>query len=287
MLNPVKSVLNFAAISNNLEQGPDGIWVSRHRSEISYPEEGNENCLALEAESYWFRHRNQCIQAVLKAFPPPGPVFDVGGGNGYVALGIQQAGFETVLVEPGWQGVQNAQKRGVQHLICSTLEDAQFQLGSLPAVGMFDVLEHIADDRQFLMDLNQLLLPGGHVYLTVPAYQSLWSIGDDYSGHYRRYTTGLLSKVLKQAGFKILFSTYIFFMLPLPILLMRAIPSRLGMLRADDWDRYNNEHRDREDVVGKVLHGLLDQELGQIRKGRALPIGGSCLVAAQKQSAGI
>src|SRR5512142_1308788 len=131
---------DVAALAANLEQGADGIWVSRGQAQqISYPEEGNSNCLALEADSFWFEHRNRCIQAVMGHFPPPGVVLDVGGGNGYVALGLQRAGFAVALVEPGWQGVQNARVRGVETLICSTLEDAGFRPGSVPAVGLFDV----------------------------------------------------------------------------------------------------------------------------------------------------
>ena len=33
--------------------------MSRTHSPISYPEEGNLNCLALEAGSFWFAHRNE------------------------------------------------------------------------------------------------------------------------------------------------------------------------------------------------------------------------------------
>ena len=279
--------MDISAIAEGLKQGPDGIWVSRGLSEISYPEEGNVNCLALEADSFWFEHRNRAIAAVIRRFAPPGTIFDVGGGNGYVAMGLQQAGIPVALVEPGWQGVQNARLRGVETLIYSTLEDAGFRTGSLPAVSLFDVLEHIEDDLPFLRKVQELLVPAGRLYLTVPAFQALWSSDDQYAGHFRRYTLADLRRLLKKAGFELEFASYIFFMLPFPIFLMRTIPTRLGFQRQDDWDRYEQEHQRKPGVVGYFLNLLLNWELKRLRQGHAVPVGGSCLVAARKsQSSG-
>ncbi len=274
--------IDLAAIASNLELNPEGIWVARSRSEISYPEEGNLNCLALEADSFWFGHRNRCIQTLMRRFPPSGTVFDVGGGNGYVALGLKQAGIPVALLEPGWAGIRSAQQRGVDTLICSSLEDARFQPGSLPAVGAFDVLEHIEQDQCFLSKVHELLVPGGWVYLTVPAYQQLWSADDNYSGHFRRYALSHLRDLLSQVGFRVNFASYIFFMLPLPIFLFRSVPTRLGWRKQEAWDRYQKEHRNQSGLAGQLLERLLDWELSRLRAGHTIPVGGSCLIAAQK-----
>ncbi len=270
--------------ATNLGHGPDGTWVARsRRQEIAYPEEGNLNCLALEADSFWFEHRNRCIQAVVRRFPPPGIIVDVGGGNGYVALGLQQAGFRVALVEPGRQGVQNARLRGVETLICSTLEDAGFPAESLPAVGLFDVLEHMEEDEAFLRGVKHLLVPGGRIYLTVPAFQALWSADDDYARHYRRYSLNGLRGLLARAGLRVEFASYIFFFLPLPIFLLRALPTRLGLRKHESWERYQQEHHTQPGIVGRVLEGLLGWELARLNKGRTVPVGGSCLVVAGKE----
>lgn len=274
--------VDIGAIATNLERGPDGIWVARSRQQISYPQEGNDNCLALEADSFWFEHRSQCIQGLMQRYPPPGVVFDIGGGNGYVAIGLQRAGIPVALVEPGQQGVQNAQRRGVTLLVCAALEDAGFLPGSLPAVGLFDVLEHIQADQHFLSSIRDLLAPGGRVYLTVPAFQALWSADDDYAGHHRRYHLAGLRRVLTESGFKVLYNTYLFFMLPLPIFLVRSLPSRLGLRKQNAWDQYQQEHQSQPGLTGKLLNRLLDWELQSIRAGHRIPIGGSCLVAAEK-----
>lgn len=278
-------MVNLRDFAANLEQGPDGIWSAvQSPTVVSYPEEGNLNCLALEADSFWFEHRNRCIQAVMRRYPPPGIVFDVGGGNGYVALGLQQAGFPVALVEPGMQGVQNARQRGVSTVVCATLEDAGFYPGALPAAGLFDVLEHIAEDSDFLRKVCGLLVPGGRVYLTVPAFRGLWSADDDYAGHYRRYTLGGLRESLKEAGLRVEYASYFFFFLPLPIFLLRTLPTRLGLRKQEAWDSYQQEHQSRVGAAGWMLDRLLGWELERIASGKALPIGGSCLVAARRDA---
>lgn len=276
------SFTDLAEVATNLVQGSDGVWMARSQSSISYPEEGNLNCLALEADSFWFKHRNRCIQSLVQRFPTPGDLFDVGGGNGYVAMGLQRAGIPVILVEPGRLGVQNARLRGVKRLVCSTLEDAGFLPNSLPGVGAFDVLEHIQEDENFLASVYQRLAPGGYLYLTVPAFGALWSADDDYAGHYRRYTLGGLRARLERAGYRVVFSTYIFSMLPLPIWLGRTLPSRLGLRKQEEWARYQSEHSNQPGLVGKAMDWLLGLELAALRRGRSIAVGGSCLVAAHK-----
>lgn len=274
--------IDMAVIADNLDKRQDGVWVSRSRSSISYPEDGNLNCLALEEGSFWFEHRNRCILEVMRLYPPDGMVFDVGGGNGYVSFGLQQAGYPVALLEPGELGVVNAARRGVRTLICSTLEDAGFRAESMPAVGAFDVLEHIASDDVFLSKVHQLLIPGGRLYLTVPAYRFLWSADDDYAGHHRRYTKDSLTGSLSRAGFQVQLVTYIFSMLPLPIFLFRVLPSRLGIRKQHAWNSYTDEHSRRKGFLGWVLHKALQWEITRLRFRKTIPFGGSILVSARK-----
>jgi len=278
-----------SSLAANLVCGADGIWRPDARdpvsssARLSYPEEGNLNCLALEEDSFWFEHRSACILTMVRRFPPPGALLDVGGGNGYVALGLQKAGVAVGLLEPGEQGARNAYRRGVRPVICATLQEAGFAPNALAGVGLFDVLEHIEDDAGFLATIAHLLTPGGRVYLTVPAYPLLWSADDDYAGHYRRYTLAGLRRLLAGAGLAVDFASYFFWMLPLPILLMRAVPTRLGLRKPNAWASYRQEHRSRPGLAGKLLNALLRLELRRLQRKSGLPCGGSCLVVARKR----
>lgn len=274
-------MIDLNLIATNLELRSDGVWYARNRSQIDYPVEGNTFCYQLEEDSFWFNHRNTFILEALKRLPPNGVLFDVGGGNGFVAKAIQDFGIETILVEPGIEGVLNAQRRGIVQLICATLEDAGVREHTLPAVGMFDVLEHIENDLSFLQALKRLMQRGGRLYLTVPAYSFLWSGEDDFAQHYRRYTLQQLEKTLLKAGFRVEFASYIFMTLPLPIFLFRTIPSKLGWRKKGDLRRAGAELRPGSNTANNLLDAILNIELGLLKRRKSLPFGGSCLVVAQ------
>lgn len=273
-------MMDLTSVTTNLEQHSDGIWYARQHSPIDYPEEGNTFCYGVEEGSFWFNHRNAFILEALHRYPPAGLLFDVGGGNGYVAKAIQLSGIETVLIEPGIEGIKNAHLRGLNQLVCATLQDAKFTPHSMPAVGIFDVLEHIENDEGFLATLDGLMVSGGRLYITVPAYKWLWSIEDEFAQHYRRYTLSELKNKLNQAGFRIEFSTYIFASLPLPIFLFRTIPSRFGLRKQGDLRRVESELRPVSNTTNRMLNKILRFELWLLRTFNTLPFGGSCLVVA-------
>lgn len=277
--------IDFRSISNNLES-VDDIWVAKSKSNISYPDKANEMYFQIEENSYWFHHRNNCINEVVKLFSPNGIFFDIGGGNGFVAKELEENGIETVLVEPGETGVSNARKRGLRHIICATLENAGFKSHALSTIGLFDVVEHIEDDKAFLKLVFDLLEPGGRLYITVPAFNFLWSGEDDYAGHFRRYTIKSLRKILQEIGFHVEYATYIFSVLPVPIFLFRSLPNRLKLLpKRSSEETLNREHSQPGGMMGKLLEKALKIERKRIRHKKAVPFGSSCLIAAKSRPA--
>ncbi len=258
----------------------DGIWFSKDSTEISYPSDGNEICDAIEDDSFWFQHRNNCISTLLNLHDPGGIMLDVGGGNGIVTKKLNQDGFDTFLLEPGMDGIVSARSKGIDKLICSTLEDAGFEKNSIPAMGIFDVLEHIDDDVSFLYELAAKLRVGGKLYISVPAYKFLWSGDDDRAGHFRRYTTGELKNKLAQVGFKTLYGGYMFSILPAPILMFRTFPTWIGRYSDDELLKKRKKEHTGKDFT--LLNKIWNWEINSIKSGRTLPFGGSCLFAAEK-----
>lgn len=277
-------MIDINNISTGLHLKDDNIWYSNNTSEISYPQDGNIRCFNIEDNSFWFKHRNNCIIAAIRSFPPTGPIFDVGGGNGYVTNAIIKSGYEAVLVEPGLEGAMNAKrKRGITDIICATIEDARVFPHSLPAIGIFDVLEHIEDELSFLTIIRELLSTEGKLYITVPAYPFLWSFEDVHAKHYRRYTLKSISAVLGLCGFEVEFETYIFRLLPIPIFLFRTIPSRLGLKKDSTLSRIKKEHAANNVLFKKLLSIFLASEVYRIGEKLSIPFGGSCLVVAKPQ----
>ena len=278
--------VDLGAYSSGLRLGSDGVWTAQQSFQVAYPTSGHHACFEVEESSFWFQHRNTCIAAVIDRFPPPGsgPIFDVGGGNGVVAAGLSARGWPVVLVEPGEVGCRNALARGLQDVVHGTFEGASFRDGALPAVGLFDVIEHIEDDVAFLRTVGSKLIPGGTIYATVPAYRWLWSIDDEEAGHARRYTKRSITDALQSAGFQLAYVSYFFSPLPLGILLLRTIPSLLRLLRTVSPDRTLREHKPG---------GLLQQALTSILRieqrlipHRRIPFGSSILVHARWSGSG-
>jgi 2-polyprenyl-3-methyl-5-hydroxy-6-metoxy-1,4-benzoquinol methylase len=72
-----------------------------------------------------------------------------------------------------------------------------------------NVLEHVADDRNAVVRLRELLEPGGRVIILVPAHRSLFGAMDAAVGHHRRYSRGELPKLLADAGLAVESETYV------------------------------------------------------------------------------
>jgi len=279
-------MIDLAQISRNLEQTADGEWRSKSLSTVSYPEWGNQACFDVEDSSFWFRHRNACILEAVSQYPPAGPLFDIGGGNGFVARAMQDAGLEVVLVEPGAAGIVNARRRGIQQVVHATLEDARFISGSLPAIGLFDVVEHMEDDHKFLETIRIHLSSHGRIYLTVPAYQALWSEADVVAGHYRRYSRRVLRELIERVGFEVELATGFFRFLPPAILAMRVIPYRLGWKTPPEAQEVDTkmvrQHQVKNGLVGRALSWIQQREVTGIRERRENKFGASWLVVARK-----
>lgn len=188
------------------------------------------------------------------------------------------------MVEPGSEGAMNAKrKRGVTYVICATIEDAKFLPNSLPAIGIFDVLEHIEDELSFLKIIRELLPAEGKLYITVPAYPFLWSFEDIHAKHYRRYTLNSISAILSTCGFQVEFKTYFFRLLPIPIFLFRTIPLKLGLKKNSTLTRIKKEHAVNNTLFKKLLSIFLAGEVCKIEKKQSIPFGGSCLAVAKPQ----
>ena len=86
---------------------------------------------------------------------------------------------------------------------------------------MADVIEHVKQPKVLLKDLKKFLKKDGHILITVPAYQFLFSKKDKVLGHYRRYNKELLKTEL--SGFKVENISYFNTFLCIPIIIMTML----------------------------------------------------------------
>lgn len=77
------------------------------------------------------------------------------------------------------------------------------------AAVMINVLEHIDDDLQTLVDLRDRLRPGGSVIVFSPAFDGLYSDFDRLIGHRRRYRRSHLVTLADRAGLEVVDIRYV------------------------------------------------------------------------------
>jgi len=249
--------------------------TSDNENNISFPKEDYDRCFQIEDDSFWFSHRNECISQALRRFPFEGSFLDIGGGNGVVSKRLEADGISPVVLEPGADGAANAKRRGLERVICSTLDKAELEPKTFGAAGLFDVIEHVEDDVALLRQAHRVLKDSGVVCVTVPAYSWLWSAEDISAGHFRRYTTASLRQSLEAANFDVRYSTYFFAPLTVPLFIFRSLHYRMTK-RARREEAAAKDHVPRP-AMKRALEKMLSFERRAIESGRSLPFGTSCL----------
>jgi SAM-dependent methyltransferase len=136
-----------------------------------------------------------------------GRVLEVGAGTGAIADHYVDLVGEAVLLEPAANLAVRLRARFGDRAHVSvhegTLESFQRPDGSLDAVVMVNVLEHIPDDVGALRRLYALLRPGGVLAIMVPAMGAIYGSLDARVGHVRRYERAQLRGVVTEAGFRV------------------------------------------------------------------------------------
>lgn len=275
-MNSDKSkVLDIASLSDSLVEVSPGYWSTQvGTNDISYPESHHQELLEEQTNSFWYRHRARCIKALLGRFQCSN-LLDVGGSNGLLSSYLSDI-TDVILLEPHISGIENARNLGIKNVIQAGFMEAKFKPASIEAIGLFDVLEHIKDDVSFLHEIHRSLKKEGRLFLTVPAYQTLLSSFDQRVGHFRRYNQKSLSKKLEKAGFEIEYFSYMFYLLPVPVWIIRKL------LGKDSPTKVNASHASINKNRGAILYALLKPEHGVIKKGKSVPFGTSCICVVKK-----
>jgi len=160
----------------------------------------------IEERHWWFRGRRSIVRRLLTEIAPPGSgrrIVDVGCGTGANIASLTDA-YMCHGIDPSAEGIDLARKRfPAVHFTCGLAPDA---FGSeerdADVLLAMDVMEHVPDDFAFVSGLLGALKPGGHLLVTVPADESLWSPHDENFGHYRRYTRDRLERVWRDLAVK-------------------------------------------------------------------------------------
>ncbi len=163
------------------------------------------------------------FEKVAKANEQKLTVIDFGSGSGFFAYELYEKYpeyiEEVLLIDIGYSQEEMAATASSKvrklHFIPDGLENS--------IVIMMDVLEHIEDDYGILAEIKSKLGKNAYYFITVPAFQSVWSSHDVYLGHYRRYTIPMLQKLLESVDAKIKSRYYIYAAIFPAVWLLRRI----------------------------------------------------------------
>jgi len=146
--------------------------------------------------------------------------------------------------------------------------------GQYDAVILFDVLEHISDEKAFLDAVKFHLKKGGWLFTNVPALQGLYSRYDEAVGHLRRYDKAMMQEAVNAANFKVVDMRYWgFSMLPL-----------LSVRRAMVKDAKATEETIRRgfEPPGEMANRMMKVIMGLETSVMQYPPSGSSLLAAAR-----
>lgn len=183
----------------------------------------------IEKEHWWHRGRHAIIKKIMEGYLPTGTkprILEVGCGTGVNYELLSQFGNVTG-VEVSKEAIRLCRERGFLDVVEGDIAQCPPTLlqHRYDHAVMLDVLEHIEDDDAVLQNLGSVIKPGGYLFISVPAFEWLWSPFDEFSHHWRRYSAQRLREKLEKHNFEIKTLTYFnTFLFPL-IFLMRKIES--------------------------------------------------------------
>ena len=121
-------------------------------------------------ERYWYHARRPCYRQFLRRFASMrGHVVDVGAGLGFFVKEALEAGWRA----EGWEMSPGAVawgrgQIGISALHAGRVEEAGLAPGSVDAITLWDVIEHLPDPVSLLRWAHETLRPGGLLFLQTP-----------------------------------------------------------------------------------------------------------------------
>lgn len=156
------------------------------------------------APSLRYLLRRRRVLALCHHFGPN--LLEVGCGAGTLLIELSHMGFNCTGLETSSLANDLARQ-----FVAESQEPVQIKDGpesswrhEFDTVLALDVMEHIQNDAEAMQRWAFWLRKPGCLLLTVPAHPSRWGAGDEWAGHFRRYTSARLKDLVRSSGLEIL-----------------------------------------------------------------------------------
>lgn len=241
-----------------------------------------------ENSHWWFRWRYDLITKLVSSLKQHKAddsfrILDAGCGTGQMTKHLAAIG-DAFGLDSAYEAVSFAQSRGVDRLVRGSITAPPFADGSFDCVLALDVIEHVDDDMGILTSLFQVIKPGGHLIITVPAFDALWSEHDEINHHKRRYRAPQLKMLIQEAGFEIERVSYCNTVFYLPVLVTRKAKNAwraISRRRSDENRPLQSDLGDYPAPINHALYSLMRAET-RIMDRVDMPFGVSILAVAKR-----
>lgn len=161
-----------------------------------------DELVQLESSYWWHVAKRDLVTRLLtRHFPAPGRLVEGGIGSARNLLHFREIGYDVTGFDILDDAVELARERGLNDVHVHDLTQPwPVDDGSVRAVVLLDVLEHLPNPAAVLGHVARILCPDGGAVVTVPAYPWLYGEWDRSLGHYRRYTARQLRAHAAEAG---------------------------------------------------------------------------------------
>lgn len=241
----------------------------------------------LERKHWWFMAREKIISGYIskliseKILPEKGlKILNVGCGPGRSSENLSVFGNVTSVEYDKICCEFAANMTGLE-IINASITDLPFDDKSFDLVCAFDVIEHVENDEAAIAEMKRVTKCDGLIFITVPAFQSLWSHHDVVNHHYRRYRLNQVKKLFNTGSGTLVYGSYFNFILFLPIYFFRQFSNlfKSGKARngsGSDFETLN------PGIINTILYRIMSAERKLITSGIKLPFGVSILLSWKK-----
>lgn len=272
----------------------DGIFRPRvpveHRDD-EYDQGGFETLCKMQEQHFWYRGRHRFIIGALdrqlQRELPEMSAIDLGGGVGGwmrdLARDRPQMFGRLALADSSVLALTRAKTVLPTHVERFQIDLMRLEMREEWDVAfMLDVIEHLPDDLDAILQAKESLKPGGRLLITAPAFPVFWSYNDDLAHHLRRYRRSDFSRLAKSAGLKLLDARYFMFFLSPLYFLSRIKPGFARLSPAEQSAVIKKQHEVPRDIANAALAVIFNFEtpLGHWAK---FPWGTSILGVFAKQ----
>jgi len=237
----------------------------------------------LERNNWWFTARLEIIRTHVKKLVKNRRdlnILNIGIATGATSIMLEEFG-KVKSIEYDQTCYEFVRQKLNIDIEQGSILELRFDNDSYDLVCAFDVIEHVENDRLAANEMKRVCKPGGFVFVTVPAFQSLWSRHDEVNHHFRRYKLKQLENLFMPGGFTV-FRSYFNTILFIPVYIVRSMANLFpGLFKRDG---SGSDHSlFTLGFLNTVLHWIFLSENMLLRFKISMPFGVSAMLSWRKK----